>query len=367
MKGGLLHAILAPLIALPLVILLAVSMLWNYMQTPAHNLVPGFEFEVEQGASLRTVADDLADRQVLGWPRLFTLWGRVTGSAGRIKAGVYELESGITLAEILQLMEEGKVRLYPVTILEGWTIAELLAELRASPAIVSTLDPAAPDLEPLLRDGVADSAHPEGRFFPDTYMVPRNTPDTALLKQANELLAAKLMAAWDSRQPDLPLANPYELLILASIVEREAALDSERAQIAGVFIRRLQRGMRLQTDPTVIYGLGDEFDGDLTRKHLVTDTPYNTYTRSGLPPTPIGLPGDASLRAAAHPEPGEALFFVASGKGDGSHVFSATLAEHNAAVAAYLRLQRAQRAPNAAAALDDAKSAGQGTTTGSKP
>jgi len=191
-----------------------------------------------------------------------------------------------------------------------------------------------------LEDGVTDSPHPEGRFFPDTYMVSRNTADTVLLRQASDLLAAKLKVAWDGRQPGLPLDDPYELLILASLVEREAALDSERAQIAGVFIRRLQSGMRLQTDPSVIYGLGPGFDGNLTRKHLETDTPYNTYTRDGLPPTPIGLPGEASLLAAAHPEPGNELYFVASGQGDGAHIFSATLAEHNAAVASYIREQR---------------------------
>ncbi len=332
--------LLAPLLAVPLAALLAWSMLWNYMQTQITGLADGFEFEVVQGASLTAVAENLADEQVLEWPQLFTLWARLTGSAGRIRAGVYSLESGTTLAGVLDSMEQGKVILYPVTILEGWTFAELRVSLATHPAIVATLDPTAPDLADIFPEEVADDGHPEGRFFPDTYMVARNTPDADVLRQASKLMAEKLAQAWNGREPELPLASPYELLVLASIVEREAALDSERAKIAGVFIRRLQRGMRLQTDPSVIYGLGDDFDGNLTRAHLQTDNPYNTYTRGGLPPTPIGLPGEASLYAAAHPEPGDTIFFVASGKGDGSHVFSKTLAEHNAAVAAYVGMQR---------------------------
>jgi len=263
----------------------------------------------------------------------------------------------MTLAGVLDIMEQGKVILYPVTILEGWTFAELRASLANNPAIVATLAPTAPDLAEILPDDVADDSHPEGWFFPDTYMVSRNTTDADLLRQASKLMAEKLEQAWKGRAPDLPLASPYELLVLASIVEREAALDNERAKIAGVFIRRLQRGMRLQTDPSVIYGLGDEFDGNLTREHLQADNPYNTYTRSGLPPTPIGLPGEASLYAAAHPEPGDTVFFVASGKGDGSHVFSKTLAEHNAAVAAYVKMQRKANiaAKSADAANDSVK------------
>jgi UPF0755 protein len=163
-------------------------------------------------------------------------------------------------------------------------------------------------------------------------------------------MTARLSNAWENRDPDLPLASPYELPILASIIERETAVDSERRQVAGVFVRRLQKGMRLQTDPTVIYGLGENFDGNLTRAHLTTDTPYNTYTRGGLPPTPIGMPGEASLLAASQPDDADALYFVASGEGDGTHVFSATLEEHNAAVAAYIaQLRRANRTQNSGA------------------
>ena len=310
------------------------------MQTPVKGVAESFEFEVVQGASLTTVARDLADRRLLDWPRLFALWGRFNGGAERIQAGVYLIEPDLTLVGLLALMESGKVSLYPITIVEGWTIPELLAALAANPVLTKTLDPSALDLTRILVDDAVDSGHPEGWFFPETYMVPRNTTDSAVLLQASKLMNEKLTAIWDAREPGLPLASPYELLILASIIERETALSSERAKIAGVFIRRLQRGMRLQTDPSVIYGVGPEFAGGLTRAHLEKDTPYNTYTRNGLPPTPIGLPGEESLRAAAHPESGNEIFFVASGKGDGSHVFSATLAQHNSAVAKYRAIQR---------------------------
>ena len=287
------------------------------MQTPVKGLADGFEFEVVQGASLKTVSRDLADRQLLEWPQFFALWGRLNGGAARIQAGVYLIEPGLTLAGLLALMESGKVSLYPITIVEGWTIPELLGALAVNPVIAKTLDPAALDLKSILADNAAESGHPEGWFFPETYMVPRNTTDSAVLLQASKLMNEKLTAIWNSREPGLPLTSPYELLILASIIERETALSSERAKIAGVFIRRLRLGMRLQTDPSVIYGVGPDFDGGLTRTHLATDTPYNTYTRYGLPPTPIGLPGEESLYAAAHPEAGNELFFVASGKGDG--------------------------------------------------
>jgi len=347
--------VLAPALAAVMAAFLVWSMVWNYMQSPINTAPEGVEFEVAQGDSLKTVSASLATADVLAWPRLFEFWGRLTGRAGSIQAGFYTLQSGMTLAEVLALMERGKVNLYPVTILEGWTFAELQAALAGNPLIKVTLDSVTPDLSGILTDGLAENNHPEGRFFPDTYMVPRSMSDADLLRQANTLLAEKLDTIWSGRDPGLPLATPYELLILASIVEREAALDTERAQIAGVFVRRLQGGMRLQTDPSVIYGLGTGFDGNLTREHLQSDNPYNTYTRDGLPPTPIGLPGEASLYAAAHPEPGETLFFVASGKGDGSHVFSKSLREHNAAVAAYISQQRKLVAAEKAAEAERAR------------
>ena len=181
-----------------------------------------------------------------------------------------------------------------------------------------------------------DYAHPEGLFFPDTYRFPRGTTDAELLRRAYDLMQERLAEIWSDRRPELILKDPYEALILASIVERETALASERSEVAGVFVRRLEKGMRLQTDPTVIYGLGPAFTGNLTRKHLESDSPYNTYTRQGLPPTPIALPSEAALRAVVNPAPGDALYFVATGRPDGSHYFTATLSEHNAAVSRYL-------------------------------
>jgi UPF0755 protein len=182
--------------------------------------------------------------------------------------------------------------------------------------------------------------HAEGWFFPDTYRFPRNTTDRELLVMAHTRMQVVLERAWAGRQKNLPLRTPYEALILASIVEKETSLDRERPRVAGVFARRLETGMRLQTDPTVIYGLGEDYDGNITRRHLARDTPYNTYTRTGLPPTPIAMPGESSLLAAVHPDDSDDLYFVATGEADGSHAFSATLREHNAAVKKYLATTR---------------------------
>ncbi|MDP6437451.1 MAG: endolytic transglycosylase MltG [Gammaproteobacteria bacterium] len=314
-----------------------------WLHSPIDALGEEQVFEVREGASLRAVANELAERGLVNWPRVFSAWGRVTGQAENIKVGEYLLAAGISPSELLAQLVAGKVKLYPVTIVEGWTSRELFAALAENPAVTNTLgnpiDTDSGALPDLLQAG-----HPEGQYFPDTYMVSRGTRDAVILQQANELMQEKLAAAWEDRADGLPFKDPYELLILASIVERETGVDSERAQVAGVFIRRLKKGMRLQTDPTVIYGLGEAFDGNLTRNHLLTDNPYNTYTRNGLPPTPIALPGESSLQATAHPDDGKALYFVASGDPDGTHVFSATLAEHNAAVAAYIaRLRQASR------------------------
>jgi len=244
---------------------------------------------------------------------------------------------------VLDQFVAGDVKLYAFTILEGWTTRELMAALAGQPAITHTLADLSPEQQ---RAALGlEAPHLEGQFFPDTYLVPRGTADVVILQQAAALMESQLSRSWTNRAVGLPLKSPHELLILASIVERETAVDAERPQVAGVFMRRLQKNMRLQTDPTVIYGLGDSFDGNLTRKHLETDGPYNTYKRGGLPPTPIGMPGAASLDAAAHPDDGDSLYFVATGEADGSHVFSRTLEEHNAAVAAYIaKLRQARRA-----------------------
>jgi UPF0755 protein len=239
------------------------------------------------------------------------------------------------------MMVSGDVRLYSFTIVEGWTFRELLAALDASDSIEPGIE--FEDWPAVLEALAADAKYPEGLFLPETYRFPKGTTGVDILGQAYALMQETLAEEWRDRATNLPLGSPYEALILASIVEKETALAAERPQIAGVFARRLNDGMRLQTDPTVIYGIGIDFNGNLTRRDLRADTPYNTYTRKGLPPTPIALPGRAAINAALHPAGGSSLYFVATGLGDGSHKFSDTKAEHDNAVREYLRRQRASR------------------------
>lgn len=319
------------------------TFLWvrSVMHEPL-NMESSEAFAVSSGASAASVAADLEARNLLTHPRVFALWARATDAAGSIQAGEYEIAPGTTPAGLLQQLVAGQVRLYPITLLEGWTWRDVRDALQASDVIRLTLSYESAEALAAALD--LEHPHIEGLLFPETYKVARGTTDRELLLQAARLMRSELAAAWESRAPDLPLQSPYELLTLASIIERETSLDSERPQVAGVFTRRLQIGMRLQTDPTVIYGLGDSFDGNLTRRDLTTDTPYNTYTRGGLPPTPIAMPGAGSLRAAGQPAAGTALFFVASAELDGSHVFSDTLEQHNIAVAAYIQGLRRARA-----------------------
>ncbi|MGI9289878.1 MAG: endolytic transglycosylase MltG [Gammaproteobacteria bacterium] len=326
-----------------LVIIMAVVALSlrSYLFSPLAGLEKPMLYEISQGASLSGVAYDLEAQGVLTSPAIFVAWGRFTGQAAALQTGEFELLPGSSPKEILDQFVNGRVKLYPFTILEGWTYRDLWSALAGKPFIANGfIDLSYTKQLELLS---LDAGHPEGQFYPETYLVPRGTTEVEILRQANALMQAELADAWESRDVGLPLKTPYELLTLASIIERETALDSERPQVAGVFIRRLNKNMRLQTDPTVIYGLGEGYDGNITRKDLLTDTPYNTYTRGGLPPTPIGMPGRASLQAAAHPAEGDTLYFVATGESDGSHVFSRTLEEHNAAVAAYIARLRQLR------------------------
>ena len=229
--------------------------------------------------------------------------------------------------------------LHQLTVVEGWRFAEFLAALRAHPAIIAGNMSGAE----IMTELGAPEVHPEGQFYPDTYRFPKGTPEIEVLRAAHAALQDRLDTAWQNRNPDTQLQTPYDALILASIIEKETALASERGLISGVFHQRLARGMRLQTDPTVIYGIGESFDGNLRSRDLATDTPYNTYTRSGLPPTPIALAGGPSLEAAVAPEITDALYFVATGRPDGSHYFSATLEEHDRAVRDYLAVRKLQR------------------------
>jgi UPF0755 protein len=313
----------------------------RWYRTPLAAVTEPVSFEVAPGQPLAAVAHALETRGVLDHAWLWTAIARRDGKATRIRAGEYAITPGLSPQGLLDAMVEGRVVLHPVTLIEGWTFAMALTAIQSSPFITSTV-PAAPNAALMAKLG-SPGVPFEGQLFPDTYLVPRGTTDLELLKQAHARLKERLDAAWATHLPDLPLADDYQALILASIVEKETGAPEERPRIAAVFVNRLRHGMRLQTDPTVIYGLGAAYDGSIHRRDLTTDTPYNTYTRDGLPPTPIALPSAAALAAAVRPLETQDLYFVATGRGDGRHVFSRTLEQHNAAVGQYLaRLRGAQ-------------------------
>jgi UPF0755 protein len=343
------------LVALVAATALALLFEWIAMQRAANQPGPALtmqDFEVSKGATLRSILRSLEQKQLIGSARNLELYLRCcqrgTSFTGEgIKAGRYRIAPGQTPLSILRQLTDGKVVLEQVTIIEGWTFAQMRAELEHHPAIQSTLGgrSEADVMLALQNPGLPA----EGRFAPDTYSFAPGTSDLQLLRMAFEAQRHVLEDAWNSRQPDLPLTTMDEALVLASIVEKETGLASERARVAGVFINRLRKGMRLQSDPTVIYGIRDHYDGNIRKRDLTTDTPYNTYTREGLPPTPIALPGRDSIVATLHPEKTDAIFFVATGDGSGGHYFSSTVSEHNLAVQRYLdRLHRTVPVPDAA-------------------
>ena len=269
------------------------------------------------------------------------LLARQLGAASRLQVGEYALRPGISPRQLLLDMRDGKVVRRRFTIVEGWSLRQLRAALaKADPLAQETADL---DGEALMKALGAPGVHPEGRFLPETYLYTRGDSDLDILRRAHAAMERTLEAAWASRVAGLPLRTRDEALVLASIVEKETGIAEERPLIAGVFLRRLEQGMRLQTDPTVIYGMGEDYAGNIRRADLARDTPYNTYTRAGLPPTPIAMPGADALHAVTHPAAGDALYFVAVGDGSGRHVFSRNLAEHQAAVRAYLQRYRARR------------------------
>jgi UPF0755 protein len=308
------------------------------------NLSAPLRFKVAAGARFAHVAADLKARGVLAHPRAWELYARWKGLASAIKAGEYEIEPGSTPRTVLEKLVSGQVLLHSFTIVDGWRVQDMLLALKRNPDIVSTLAEPANNLMEKLGAPGTDA---EGQFLPETYRFPSGTTDVELLREAHAALMQELERAWAERDPMLPLHNADELLIMASIVEKESGVPAELSKIAGLYLRRLSIGMRLQADPTLIYGLGERYDGNLRTVDLRTDGPYNTYTRTGLPPTPIALPGAAAIHATAHPEKTDALYFVASGRGDGSHIFSATLEQQNAAVAQYLARQRQRAAEGA--------------------
>ena len=302
---------------------------WWWLAQPLTLPSSPFEFDVKSGANLKTVARELVAAKLLDseWP-LIAL-ARIRGVDRAIKAGNYELVENVTLPRLLERLTAGDVTQASLTIVEGSTFGELKAALAVDSAIAR-----GPRLDAELMTKLgAPGMSPEGWFFPDTYYFAAGSPDSAILARAHRLMRQRLDAAWANRAPDLPLKDPYEALILASIVEKETGRPADRPLVASVFVNRLKAGMRLQTDPTVIYGLGRRFDGNLHKRDLEADSPYNTYTRDGLPPTPIALPGQASLDAATNPPSTPYLYFVA--RGDGSSEFSANLADHNRAVAKF--------------------------------
>jgi UPF0755 protein len=321
--------------ALAVVVLLAcagvAALLWQWYRQPLPIRDERVEITVPPGASARAIAEALRARGVDVNADLFVVAARLAEVTRQLRAGRYEFTRGMRLVDVIERLRRGETLKEKLTIVEGWTFREMRAALAAQPQLRRDSERLT-DAQVLAAVGAAEP-HPEGLFAPDTYVFDAGSSDLELLRQAYRAQQARLARAWAERGADSPLKSPYEALILASIVEKETGQAAERARIAGVFVNRLRIGMLLQTDPTVIYGLGEKFDGNLRKRDLTTDTPYNTYTRAGLPPTPIALPGAASIEAALKPEVTRALYFVA--RGDGTSQFSESLADHNRAVARY--------------------------------
>lgn len=290
-----------------------------------------YELVLNQGSSLRSIAHQLVKEDVLDEPWSFILLVRGHGMASDIKAGNYELQPDMTVYDLFVMITRGSTAQRSITFIEGWTFRQMRDALNRHEDVKHLTMPMT-DQEIMTRIGAREQV-PEGLFFPDSYFFDRGMSDLDILERAYITMQRKLNEAWQGRSSKLPYRTPYEVLVMASIIEKETGQGHERPMIASVFLNRLKLGMRLQTDPTVIYGMGERFDGNLRKKDLLADTPHNTYTRYGLPPTPIAMPGMASIEAALHPASSKALYFV--GKGDGTHIFSADLAEHNRAVRRY--------------------------------
>ncbi|GAA5182862.1 endolytic transglycosylase MltG [Niveibacterium umoris] len=319
--------VLAALLALSL---LAVLLFWMLTSPVALRTSP-LEIEIGSGSSMRQVARQVAASGVDLNPWLFEILARASGHANRVKAGSYEFVEGVTPWDLLKRLVRGDASQGEFTLVDGWSFRRMRDEIARLPGL-KTETAGLTDAELMKRLGI-ESEHPEGMFMPDTYFYAKGGSDLSLFARSQRAMSRHLDKAWTAREADLPLKSPYEALIMASLIEKETGTAADRGMIASVFYNRLRIGMPLQTDPTVIYGLGDRFDGNLRKIDLQTDTPYNTYTRRGLPPTPIAMPSEASLHAALHPQRSPYLYFVA--RGDGSSEFSRTLDEHNRAVARY--------------------------------
>ncbi|MBC3830557.1 endolytic transglycosylase MltG [Undibacterium amnicola] len=318
-----------------LVLLIAGASAWMFMrwiETPLSN-DKAVEFTIKSGSNIRGASRQLVDAGIPIHPYLFEALARITGKAASLKAGSFELQTQETPQQLLKKIVEGKFSLTNLSIIEGWSFKQMRNAIDAHPAIRHDTTGLS-DRDLLIKIG-SKYHHPEGLFFPDTYLFAKNSSDIQVYQQAHQAMLNRLDEVWKNRAPNLPYKEPYQVLVMASIIEKETGQASERGMIASVFVNRLRSGMLLQTDPTVIYGMGDQFQGNIRKRDLTTDTPYNTYTRAGLPPTPIALPGLGALKAAVNPEPSNAYYFVA--RGNGTSQFSENLNEHNKAVNKYQR------------------------------
>lgn len=304
---------------------------YHYAKTPLKLLPEAQEISIKPNSGLKSIANQLVDQKVIPNALPFVILVRILGKETYLQAGDYTLIKNVSPYQLILSLNHGKSTQGSITFIEGKTFKQMRAKLAKTDSVKSTIIGMS-DAEVMRLVGQGEK-HAEGLFFPDTFYFDRNTLDSVLLKRSYQIMQAKLSQAWANRAAGLPYKDSYDALIMASIIEKETGKGSERPMIAGVFLNRLRIGMRLQTDPTVIYGMGDQYDGNIRKKDLLRDTAYNTYTRSGLPPTPIAMPGLASIEAALHPAKTKALYFV--GKGDGSHEFSNSLVEHNRAVAKY--------------------------------
>lgn len=318
-------------VVLGCLILIGLGFLWkNFTDTP---LIVGKNeiIYVPPGSSISSVAKTLETKGILKHPELFIILAKIEGKQKELKAGEYLVDSGITPKQLLTKFVQGKVIMRQFTIVEGWTLKQVFSSINANPYLAHTLTSLSP-LDFSKKMG-STSDNYEGRFYPDTYLFAAGVPDVVILKKAFWAMEKSLEDLWKNRAADLPYDDSYSALIVASLIERETARGEERAKVAGVIVRRLKKNMLLQIDASVIYGLGDEYNGKLTRADLKKDTPFNTYMHAGLPPTPIAMPSLPSIYAALHPEPGDALYYVA--KGDGTHEFTSTLEQHHEAVKKY--------------------------------
>ncbi len=328
---------LAKITAVLFLIISIVSMvLWlEYEQVLTDPVISGKSklIEIKKGDSFNKITDKLIQQNIAIKPLWFKLIAYQKKVSNKLKTGEYELQAGLTMPDILSKLVEGKSLQYSITFPEGWSFKQILQEIKNNPHIKHTLE--RNDYKSIMMKLSSDYEHPEGVFFPDTYFFEKNATDLSLLQKSHMKMLSVLNTEWEKREKGLPLENAYQALILASIVEKETGAAEEREKIAGVFTRRLETGMLLQTDPTVIYGMGDEYKGNIRYKDLRKPTPYNTYVIKGLPPTPIAMPGKEAIYAALHPAKGNSVYFVA--KGNGTHIFSETLREHNNAVNKYQR------------------------------